>query len=194
MGRIELCGGPGVGKTTCATAISDKWVIPLVRELFENVPYWHKFHDNPAGYALEKDLSFFIPYGDQLRAAPNESYVCDFALFQTVAYSEAAQDAADSAAVAAVYERIIARRGRPRLVVRLRCDLQTQVARIRERGRAPELGLSAEYLRRLDDAIDRQLCTLELSVATVNLDTSRLTPRGLIYDEALKVAIERCLR
>lgn len=187
--RIEICGGIGAGKSTCAALLATHWSLPLVLERFEDVPHWRAFYDDPARFALEKDLGFLLSHADSLRAAGDTPTVCDFAMVQTVAYSAIAGDAADTAAVAAVHDRMTARLGRPALIVRLRCDTGVQLARIAARGRAPEAGITRDYLDRLDAAIDAQLARLPATVAQVTFDTTAQAPAALLAVPALQAAM-----
>ncbi|UAK25963.1 deoxynucleoside kinase [Sphingomonas nostoxanthinifaciens] len=189
--RIEFCGGIGAGKSTCAALLAERWSLPLVGERFESIPYWQLYYQDPARYALEKDLSFLLSHVDTLRAAAAPNLVCDFALFQTVAYSAIVGDAADTAAVDAVYRQMTVRLGQPALVILLRCDTSIQLDRIRKRGRAPEQKITADYLQRLDRAIDEQIDKLPNTVSVIEWDTSRGSPSRLLEQPAIQAVIDR---
>ena len=143
------------------------------------MPHWRAFYDDPARLALEKDLGFLLSHGNSIRGVDGPA-VCDFAMVQTVAYSRIAGDASDTEAVAAVYERMAARLGHPALVVRLRCDTRVQLARIAARGRAPEAGVTADYLERLDAAIEVELSRLPAEVRMIEFDTSKQPAAALL--------------
>lgn len=192
MRRIEFCGGIGAGKSTCAGLLAERLGLPLVAERFEDIPYWRLFNDDPARFALEKDLSFLLAHADVIRAA-EPPMVCDFATVQTAAYSAIAGDADDTAAVGAVYRRMVARLGQPGLIVRLRCDTDVQLARIAARGRAPEAGITEDYLQRLDAAIDGQLDRLPPHVRIVTLDTSTTPAERLLAAPELEAAVREWL-
>lgn len=185
MARIEFCGGLGVGKSTYASALAKRWSVPLVSEQYENIPYWHLFNVDQTNCAFEKHLSFLLMYAHELGRAASTACVCDFAMFQTVAYSSAAGDPADTEAVDAVFGRITARHGHPTLVIRLHCARDVQISRIRERGRTPELSITTDYLERLDAAINRQIEKLPAHVARVNIDTSSLPTSAFLENSIL---------
>lgn len=192
MVRVEFCGGIGAGKSTCAALLARHWSLPLVSERFADNPYWRRFYDQPAAFALEKDLTFLLSHAEDMRAGGDAPFVCDFAMFQTVAYSAIAGDGDDAAAIAAVYARLIARLGQPTLVVRLRCATQVQLTRIAARGRGPEAGITGDYLTRLDRAIDAQLARLPEGIAVLEFDTTA-QPAGALLDhpelDALRAAV-----
>lgn len=168
--------------------MAERWRLPLVAERFEDIPYWRLFYGDPAAYTLEKDLSFLLSHADTMRKAEAPS-VCDFAMVQTVAYSAIAADAADTQAVAAVYERLTARAGHPAAIVRLTCDPDVQLRRIASRGRAPEAGITRDYLDRLDTAIDTELARVPASVPRITFCTSDAPPAALLDHPALADAL-----
>lgn len=186
VARIEFCGGIGAGKSTCAALLARHWGLPLVAEDFEAIPYWRLYYRDPAAYALEKDLSFLLSHAESLRAAAAARVVCDFAMVQTVAYSRIAGDAADTAAVKAVHDRLEARLGPPAAIVRLECGPEVQLARIRARARAPEQAITADYLARLDAAIDERLAAFNGAVPIVAFDTARDAPPALLAHPAIR--------
>lgn len=172
LSRIEFCGGIGAGKTSWATAAARYCGLPLVTERFEQVPYWSRFYRDPIAYAFEKDLSFLLLHAAQLRDAALPKAVCDFALFQTVSYSTIFGDARDTAAVNTVFHRLSAKLGHPDLVVHLGCATDVQLERIRIRGRAPEAGIDADYLIRLDQGITAVLSELPPEIPVLRIDTT----------------------
>jgi deoxyguanosine kinase len=194
MVRIEFCGGLGVGKSTLARALALRWSLPLLSETYENIPYWHHYHADPSSCALEKDLSFLLSYGNELLSAKWSACVCDFALFQAVAYSTVAGNEADTATVKTVLRRMTASQGHPVLVVRLRCLRDVQLRRIRDRARTQEQGITAEFLEALETAIDREVDALPAHIARVDLDTSFLSAPALLEDSRLRAAVEKWLK
>jgi len=190
MERIEFCGGIGAGKSTCASALTERWTLPLVAERFDEIPYWNLYYEDPACYALEKDLSFLISHAESIRRARAPLLVCDFSMSQTVAYSAITGDIGDTRAVAAVYERMTSRLGVPRLVFRLRCDTEVQLQRIRDRGRAPEAGITADYLKRLDHAIDERIAGLPPGTQVIELDTTGRIAPDVIDAPAVAAAMD----
>lgn len=191
--RVEFCGGIGAGKSTCAALVVHRWQLPLVAERFEDIPYWRLFYQHPAAFTLEKDLSFLLSHADTMRSAPGPC-VCDFAMVQTVAYSAITADAEDMRAVAAVYERLTARVGHPCTIVRLRCHPEVQLRRIAERGRAPEAGITRNYLERLDAAIEAELARIPADVPRIVFDTTVAPPAALLDHPDLVAFFRRTLR
>lgn len=193
MARVEICGGIGAGKSSCATVLSRTWHLPLVQERFEDIPYWKLFYRQPEAYALEKDLSFLLSHADSMRSVEGPRFLCDFAMFQTIAYSQIAGNPADTQAVELVYQRMTARVGHPGLLLRLRCDMDVQMSRIRQRGRRPELGISRDYLARLDAAIDVHIQRLPPEIRIIEIDTTTVDAGQAMGSAVMQEAMSQWL-
>jgi len=180
MARIEIAGGIGAGKTTLARVLAESAAARLVQENVHDVPFFAKFYAAPQVYGFEKNVSFLLSHADLIRDASVPSarpVVCDFALFQDLAYTDIACSQADVAAVENVYRRLVARVGYPSLVVHLRCAPDTQLRRIALRGRKQETGIGRAYLVDLCAAIDRRLDQLRAAVAgltVIDVDTDEV--------------------
>lgn len=91
MIRIEICGGIATGKTSLAGRLMQHGSFRLVWEKYREVPFWEKFYAAPAKFALEKNISFLLFHSDAIREAmksDSRDIVCDFAMFQDLAYAE----------------------------------------------------------------------------------------------------------
>lgn len=182
VARVEISGGIGAGKTTLARALADAGPgFRFVGEEVRAVPFFAKFYAEPRTYAFEKNVSFLLSHADRIRDAAREAatsgpsaLVCDFALFQDLAYADVACAPDDLGAVEAVHDRMAARVGRPTLLLHLSCSPDTQLSRIARRGRPEEAGIGRSYLSALCAAVDRRRAELLRAVPdlpVVELDT-----------------------
>jgi deoxyadenosine/deoxycytidine kinase len=174
--RIEISGGIGSGKTTLARALAAaRAEARLVEEAVRDVPFFSRFYREPAVYGFEKNVSFVLSHADRVRASADPDgtapLVCDYALYQDLAYTDIVCPQSDVVAVEAVHGRMIARVGHPRVLVHLTCAPRTQLERIARRGRPEEAGVSLAYLTDLCAAHDRRLAWFAAS----SPDTCRLT-------------------
>lgn len=186
MRRIEISGGIGAGKTTLARALAAELEgARLVEEEVRTVPFFAEFYREPQAYAFEKNVSFLLSHADRIRQAARAALrdraagpiLCDYALFQDLAYADIACEPADIAALEAVYAQLAERVGAPALLIDLACSPQTQLHRIGKRGRPEEAQVSRDYLTALCEAIDRRRAALLAAIPelpTIKLDTDAL--------------------
>ncbi|HYF55168.1 MAG TPA: deoxynucleoside kinase [Salinarimonas sp.] len=155
--RIEISGGIGAGKTTLARTLAALRPCRLVEEEVRTVPFFRQFYAEPMAYGFHKNVSFVLSHADRARSEGGAAVVCDYALFQDLAYTDIVCEAADVRAVEAVLARMVARIGHPALLVHLACAPEIQLTHIARRGRPEEGGLGLPYLERLRTALDRRL-------------------------------------
>ncbi|MEA3015851.1 MAG: hypothetical protein QOI38_573 [Sphingomonadales bacterium] len=176
--RVEFCGGIGAGKSTVAEMLATRYRLPLVREHYERIPFWEDFYRDPVAFELEKNISFLLFHGNAIRTGmarhDAQSIICDFALFQDLAYAAMSRLPGDYVVIASVHERLIARLDLPDLVIYVRCSLDEQLTRIKRRDREPERAITRDYLEKLSMNIEAQLSGVPSSVAIMEVDTERL--------------------
>jgi deoxyguanosine kinase len=154
--RIEICGGIASGKTTFARLFEDAATVLL--EDFTSVPFWSAFCHSPTTYGLEAEISFLLQHYHQIKRHVLENparglLVCDFSFSLDYAYSVVSLDERKREAFNAVYNEVIADLGPPRLIVQLACSPETQMRRIRARGRSVEDRLTLGFLQSLNSAV-----------------------------------------
>lgn len=156
--RIEICGGIASGKTTLAHALVTSTAQHLVLEDFHANPFWSRFHELPDLFALEKNVCFLAQHTGEIKAAGDHALViCDYGVFQDLAYARLQQASDHLRVMKMLYEHLYRPLPPPSLVVQLRCEPDVQLHRIRTRARREEASISLDYLRRLNEAIDEAL-------------------------------------
>jgi deoxyguanosine kinase len=182
MFRVDICGGIGSGKSSLAQAFEN--IFPgeakVVREKYREVPFWKDFYRDPAGYELQKNISFALFHSHLIRGAqPLQRIICDFAFFQDLAYASLSKRHEDVSMIEAIHSRLERDLPPVSLIVRLVCKSSTQLRRIEIRGRIEEAGITAQYLDRLNSAIDVELSRLKerTKVAVLAFDTDEIDVR-----------------
>jgi deoxyadenosine/deoxycytidine kinase len=152
--------------------------VPIIEEHYNEVPFWKEFYLEPEIYSFEKNISFLLFHCDAIRRGikyfSGKPLICDFSLFQDLAYARLTGTESDYAATLAVYNQLANRLGAPALVVRVRCSIGEQLSRIAQRGRQPELGIAADYLEDLSRQIEAHRARLLPEVPVVEVDTQAL--------------------
>lgn len=198
--RIEFCGGIGAGKSTVARLLAAQSDLPLVQENYEQIPFWEEFYRDPPAYEFEKNISFMLFHGNAIRAGIAHQHadplICDFALFQDLAYAAMSRLPDDYGALAAIHDRLAARLSSPDLIVYVRCSVDEQLARIQQRDREPERAITRSYLETLSANIEAELQRTLPDVPVIEVDTERLDfvgdPEAAL--SALKPDFERWLQ
>jgi deoxyadenosine/deoxycytidine kinase len=175
--RVEFCGGIGAGKSTVSRLLAAHYRLPFIQEHYEGVPFWKEFYQDPGAYAFEKNISFLLFHCNAARTAaphsPHAPIVCDFALFQDLAYSSMSGDDDDYHATVVVHDRLVARIGSPALIIYVRCSVAEQLVRIKRRGRGPERAITEDYLENLSESIEAGLLRHVAGVPIIEVDTCK---------------------
>ncbi len=171
--RIEITGPIASGKTTLARALASRPGWTLASEIPEAVPFWAETYSGEIGFQFEKDVGFLLSHSVHIRQTqPRDGrpLVCDFSFLQDMAYAELGQTQDELTAYRAMHQHQVKSCGEPALIINLKCSTPVLLARIRERGRGPELGIPAEFLDRLRDRIDAHLDAAKGIIPQVEID------------------------
>jgi deoxyadenosine/deoxycytidine kinase len=176
--RIEVCGGIATGKTSLAEHLAKHEGYKLIKETYRGVPFWEKFYQAPSRYSLEKNFSFLLAHADAIPDSsemPSEGVICDFAMFQDLAYANLGPEG-ELPAIIQLYDRITTRMVPPALVVYLKCATHTQLKRIALRGRGVESTIDERYLENLNSKIESGLTFLRRNsnVKIFEIDTDQV--------------------
>jgi deoxyadenosine/deoxycytidine kinase len=174
---IAIEGPIGVGKTSLAQRLAERWSVRTLLERPEANPFLTRFYGDMTRYALATELHFALQRADESRQtadllAQGLAVVTDFiphksAIFARLTLPDdewrlyrALTERADASAVPA-----------PDLVIHLQAGAATLQARVNKRARADEAAISEAYLRQLSDAYDQFFYHYEASpVLTVNTE------------------------
>lgn len=154
--RVEICGGIASGKTTLARLLASDFDT-LVEEDFKANPFWNHFSRDRKLFQHEKDVCFIAQHTGQVKPWKDKSVVCDYAVFQDLAYATISHDSEHTRIMGALYKHLYGALGPPTMIIRLQCKESVQLQRIRLRGRAQEQEIPATYLKELNDAISNLL-------------------------------------
>lgn len=157
---IAIEGVIGVGKTTLAQIIAQRWNAMCIEENYDKNPFLEKFYENPEAYAFQTQLFFLLDRHKQLQNSALQSDLFHDLLVSDYTYDKdqifASQNLSDSEY--AMYETIARSLDKdipkPDLVVYLQASVPILLERIRSRGRAMEKAIEGNYLKDLQERYD----------------------------------------
>jgi deoxyadenosine/deoxycytidine kinase len=172
--RVEICGGIAAGKTTLSALLADAGY-SVVNEDFKAVPFWRDFYRSPSKFGFQTEIGFLLQHLHQIQIATDDGrpFICDYSLVQDKSYAEVNLDQDAGKAFLAVYDYIVRRLPKPRLLIHLECEEREQLRRIGNRGRPEEAGVDAAYLAALNRAISRNASTLGDQTRLLTIDSEK---------------------
>jgi deoxyadenosine/deoxycytidine kinase len=182
--RIEICGGIASGKTTLASLITEAGFIGIFETFREN-PFWQAFYSDPAKYAYETEITFTLQHYHQIKKqqVTSKPLVCDYSFLLDIAYAEMGLKESHLLAFKTVYEEIQKELPPPALLIHLQCDPETELARIRARGRDVEKNITTDFLRSLNEAATDQVDKARVIAPILTIDSTR---NNFVDDEDVK--------
>ena len=152
---LAIEGAIGVGKTSLAEIIANRWKATLIEENFRENPFLEKFYQNKEAYAFQTQLFFLLDRLKQLQESAIQSDLFRDLLISDYTYDKdqifAAQNLTESEY--AMYDQVAKALNhdipRPDLVVYLQASVPTLLKRIHGRGRAMEKAIEGSYLNGL---------------------------------------------
>jgi len=154
---IAVEGVIGVGKTTLARMLGERFGARVLLERFEENPFLEKFYKDPEHYAFQTQIFFLLSRYRQQQ----ELFQAD--LFQKVVVSDYMFEKDKIFAYLnlqddelRLYETLVAQLEKnipaPDLVVYLQSNVERLMVNIRRRARSIEEPISEEYIRNLNEA------------------------------------------
>lgn len=154
---LAVEGAIGVGKTSLAKILAQKFSARLVREEVSKNPFLDRFYENRRKYAFQTQLFFLLSrYRQQRELAQGDLFengiVSDYMLAKDKIFAYLNLEDDEIALYEMVYKLLVPTVPRPDLVIYLQARPEVLLARIRKRGVEYERNISLDYLRLLSDA------------------------------------------
>lgn len=189
---VAIEGPIGVGKTSLAQRLADRWSMHTLLERCDDNPFLARFYDDMPRYALATQLHFTLQRVTQAREAAQAlatgtTLVSDFIAQKSAVFARLTLADDEWQLYQAVAPGVeAATLPIPDLVVYLQASPATLLARVGKRARPAERQISDSYLRALSDAYDQFFFHYDESpVLTVN--TEHLDLLGSDADFALLI-------
>jgi len=154
---IAIEGPIGVGKSSLAKILAQKYASRLVKEEVEGNPFLERFYENPRKYAFQTQLFFLLSrYRQQRELAQGDLFeagvVCDYILAKDKIFALINLEDDEISLYESIYKLLVSTLPKPDLVIYLQARPEVLLSRVRKRGIAYERNISLDYLRTLSDA------------------------------------------
>ena len=173
--RIEICGGIASGKTTLARLLARNNITPIL-ERFRDNPFYEAFYRHPLAHAFETEITFLLLHYHQIKIASRKSkrICCDFSLVLDHAYAHVTLPPAQLKEFRSLQMFLGPELPRRSLLIHLVCDADSEMARIRKRGRATEARITHSYLSALNDSLARRVESLGRLESVMKIDSATI--------------------
>ncbi len=192
--RYMAIEGPiGVGKTTLATLLAERWSMRTLFERPQDNPFLERFYRDTTRHALATQLSFALQRASQTQEAADivtsgAALMTDFLTQKSELFARLTLPDDEFQLYKDIASRIHASAPAPDLVVYLQASPEVLFSRIQKRALPMELQISDSYLRALCDAYNDFFYHYDATpLLTVNAE--HLNP--LASDDDLALLIER---
>jgi deoxyguanosine kinase len=154
---IAIEGPIGVGKSSLAKLLAQKFGSRLVKEEVAHNPFLERFYENPKKYAFQTQLYFLLSrYRQQKELAQGDLFesgvVCDYILAKDKIFALINLEDDEISLYESIYKLLVSTLSKPDLVIYLQARPEVLLSRVRKRGIAYERNISLDYLKTLSDA------------------------------------------
>ncbi|WJF89765.1 deoxynucleoside kinase [Paraburkholderia bonniea] len=153
---IAIEGPIGVGKTSLAQRLAERWSMRTLFERPEDNPFLERFYRDTARYALPVQLHFALQRAQQVQEIaahlPSTALITDFMTQKNSLFARLTLSEDEWQLYRMLAARIDTPAPTPDLVVYLQASPEVLFSRIQKRAVAMELQISDAYLRALCDA------------------------------------------
>ena len=154
---IAIEGPIGVGKSSLAKILAQKYASRLVKEEVAGNPFLERFYENPRKFAFQTQLFFLLSrYRQQRELAQGDLFeaglVCDYILAKDKIFALINLEDDEVSLYESIYKLLVSTLPKPDLVIYLQARPEVLLSRVRKRGITYERNISLDYLRTLSDA------------------------------------------
>jgi deoxyadenosine/deoxycytidine kinase len=154
---IAIEGAIGVGKTSLAKILANRFNWRLVQEEVGHNPFLERFYENPRKFAFQTQVFFLLSRYRQKRELAQgnlfeKGVVSDYILAKDKIFALINLEDDEIALYDSIYRILVPTVPRPDLVIYLQARPEVLLSRVRKRGVEYERNISLDYLKTLSDA------------------------------------------
>ena len=174
---IGIAGLIGAGKTTLATALGKHLELPVYYEPVDDNAYLADFYRDTARYAFPTQIYLlnrrFAQHQEIIwrgGGAIQDRTIYEDAVFAKTLVDQGLMEDRDYRTYLQLFRHMSNFMCRPNLIVYLDLTPETSMARVRERSRGVESGLTLDYLRALHVEYERFIADISRMVPVIRVD------------------------
>lgn len=166
---IAVEGPIGAGKTTLATMLAGELQLPVIKEIVEENPFLDKFYQNMDDWSFQLEMFFLCNRYKQLEDTVNQyidkgkPVISDYHIYKNLIFGERTLKGTKREKYREIYHVLTDDLPKPDIILYIRADLDTLLARIAKRGRPFEEEIAPAYLQQLIEDYDVAMASLALS-------------------------------
>ncbi len=157
---IAVEGVIGVGKTTLAELLADRYEGRLMSEQFEDNPFLPKFYEDRERYAFPTQMAFLASRFKQQQKMLNkdlfqQTTISDYIFEKDRIFARLNLNDDELALYDTIFNIMTDISAQPDLIIYLQSSVQRLMENIQQRGREYERHITPKYLEELSDAYNR---------------------------------------
>ncbi|MGN7760737.1 deoxynucleoside kinase [Paenibacillus sp. 22594] len=166
---IAVEGPIGAGKTTLATMLAGELQLPVIKEIVDENPFLDKFYQNMDDWSFQLEMFFLCNRYKQLEDTVNQfidkgkPVISDYHIYKNLIFGERTLKGTKRDKYREIYHVLTDDLPKPDIILYIRADLDTLLARIAKRGRSFEEEIAPAYLQQLIEDYDAAMASLALS-------------------------------
>ncbi|MBM7663505.1 deoxyguanosine kinase [Bacillus mesophilus] len=160
---ITVEGPIGVGKTSLAKEIANRFHYHLLKEIVDENPFLGKFYTNIEEWSFQTEMFFLCNRYKQLEdihtsyLKKNQPVVADYHIMKNMIFADRTLNEYQSQKYRQIYEILTNDMPEPNVIIYLHASLDTLLHRVAKRGREIEKQMSAAYLQQLIEDYERAM-------------------------------------
>ncbi|WP_456277172.1 deoxynucleoside kinase [Bacillus sp. AK128] len=164
---ITVEGPIGVGKTSLAKEIANRFQYHLLKEIVEENPFLGKFYTNIEEWSFQTEMFFLCNRYKQLEdihtsyLSQNQPVIADYHIMKNMIFADRTLNQYQSKKYRQIYDILTNDMPEPNVIIYLHASLDTLLHRVAKRGREIEKQMSAAYLQQLLEDYDKAMETFQ---------------------------------
>lgn len=194
---IAIEGVIGVGKTTLARLLQERFEAEVLLEVFEENPFLSKFYEDRARYAFQTQIFFLLSRYHQQREGvagilgAGSSLIADYTFAKDALFASINLQGDELDMYYNVHEALAEKIPLPDLIVYLRADTDMLMGRIATRDRPYERNMERAYIATLNEAYEDFFEDFYRGVPVLRLDTNQ---RNIVTSDEDRAFVEQQIR